>query len=351
MKHNGIRFLAGLLVSVALVGALALTGGMDKGARTDGLMYQASGLHPDGELLVVDGETVTCEEYLYWLDYDCQYLTYLTDIDWSAQVEENGMTYGEYVKADALEAVKLHSVIRHWAKENGVTLTGEDQAELEAQRAEYVAYYGSEEAYQQQLALVGISEAVLTANNETALLYDRLYRQFITSGTSLYPGDAFLSDYAAQQGMMTLMIVTVTGDDAEAQAQTLLERWQTASDAAAEYEVICSELGIAADGAYTLTPTLGDTFGDAVAAMAPGQFTAVLDPYGDGASYLVLCLDTDLSGVAEAYFDVALTEKRENASVVFHDALYDTIDTGVFYENLTALRSELYQSMNGETVG
>ena len=71
MKNNWVRLIAGVLVSVALVGAISLTGGMKKGSRTDGLLYEASGLHPDGQLLLVNGEAVTCEEYLYWLAYDC----------------------------------------------------------------------------------------------------------------------------------------------------------------------------------------------------------------------------------------------------------------------------------------
>ena len=57
MKNNWIRFLAGALVSVMLVGAFALTGGMKGGKSTEGLLYQASGLHPDGEMLVVDGRS------------------------------------------------------------------------------------------------------------------------------------------------------------------------------------------------------------------------------------------------------------------------------------------------------
>ena len=151
MKNNWVRLIAGALASVVLVGAIALTGGMKKGSRTDGLLYQASGIHPDAELLLIDRQTVTAEEYLYWLAYDCEYLsTYVPDVDWSAELTE-GLSYGDYAKTDTLETVKLYSVVRAWAEEAGVTLTEEDQAALDAQRLEYVTYYGSEEAYQQQL--------------------------------------------------------------------------------------------------------------------------------------------------------------------------------------------------------
>ena len=139
MKNNWVRLIAGALASVVLVRAIALTGGMKKGSRTDGLLYQASGIHPDAELLLIDRQTVTAEEYLYWLAYDCEYLsTYVPDVDWSAELTE-GLSYGDYAKTDTLETVKLYSVVRAWAEEAGVTLTEEDQAALDAQRLEYVA--------------------------------------------------------------------------------------------------------------------------------------------------------------------------------------------------------------------
>ena len=121
MRNNWIRFVAGALVSVVLVGVFALTGGMKSGKSTEGLLYQASGLHPDGEMLVVDGQIVTCEEYLYWVDYACQYISSrIPDVDWNEQVSEDGMTYGEYVKVEAVETVKQYAVIRAWAQQEGV---------------------------------------------------------------------------------------------------------------------------------------------------------------------------------------------------------------------------------------
>ena len=83
--------------------------------------------------------------YTHLLAYDCEYLsTYVPDVDWSAELTE-GLSYGDYAKTDTLETVKLYSVVRAWAEEAGVPLTEEDQAALDAQRLEYVTYYGSEE--------------------------------------------------------------------------------------------------------------------------------------------------------------------------------------------------------------
>lgn len=343
---NWKRLTLGVLASLVLVGAFALTGGMKNGSRTDGLLYQASGLHPDGELLVVDGQTVTCEEYLYWLDMDCQYLaSQIADIDWTAQVTEDGMTYAQYAKADALESVKLYSVVRRWAQEAGITLTEADQAELEQQRQEYVTYYGGEEGYLRQLELAGLTQELFDANNETALLYRQLYQQFRTPGSALYPDDGTLSGYARQQGLMTAQVITLAGENAETMAGDLLERWQTAEDPDGEYSAICQELAQEAAAAVTLTAQEGDGLSDAVAALRAGEFAAVIDPYGDGTCYLVRRQEDDLSAVAELYFDVLLEQRRENAAVVVNEELYDAIDVGAFAGEMTSLRAELYRSM------
>lgn len=346
MKNNWIRLIAGALVSVALVGIFALTGGMKGGRSTEGLLYQASGLHPDGEMLTISGQTVTCEEYLHWVDYVCQYFaTRITDLDWNAQIESVDMTYGEYAKVEAAEMVKQYAVIRAWAQQEGVTLTEEDTAALDAQREEYVSYYGGEEGYQQQLALMGISEDTYNAMLETQYLYRELYQAFRTNGSSLYPEESVLSSYAAEQGYMSAYLVTVTGENAETMAADLLERWQKAEDKESEYAAICEELELSADGIITVSAVENDALSDAIAALATGEITAVNDPYGDGTCYLVLRSDTDLSAVAETYFDVLFEEKLNSAAVVTNSELYDALDVGAFYEKLTQLRTEMETAM------
>ncbi len=346
MKNNWIRLIAGALVSVALVGIFALTGGMKRGRSTEGLLYQASGLHPDGEMLTISGQTVTCEEYLHWVDYVCQYFaTRITDLDWNAQIESVDMTYGEYAKVEAAEMVKQYAVIRAWAQQEGVTLTEEDTAALDAQREEYVSYYGGEEGYQQQLALMGISEDTYNAMLETQYLYRELYQAFRTNGSSLYPEESVLSSYAAEQGYMSAYLVTVTGENAETMAADLLERWQKAEDKESEYAAICEELGLSADGIITVSAVENDALSDAIAALATGEIAAVNDPYGDGTCYLVLRSDTDLSAVAETYFDVLFEEKLDSATVVTNSELYDALDVGAFYEKLTQLRTEMETAM------
>lgn len=351
MKSNWIRFLAGVIASAVLVGAFALTGGMKNGKRTDGLLYEASGLHPDGELLLIDGQTVTAEEYLYWLAQDCDYLAgQVEGLDWDAAVTED-MTFGAYAKADAMEAVKQHAVVRAWAEEAGIGLTDADKAEMEAQRQQYVTYYGSEESFLQRLAVMGVSEAAWDMIQTGQYLYRNLYEAFCTPGSGLYPDEASLADYAAAQGYMSVYAVTVTDDDdAEGVAADLLARWQAAEDKEGEYAAICEELGQEAGSAVTLAAVEDDPLSDAIAALEEGGMDAVIDPYEDGTCYVVMRTETDMSAVAQTYFDVLWEQRVQDAVVVVNTKLYDTIDTGAFYEKLTQLRAAL-EAESGDTAG
>lgn len=349
MKNNWIRFLAGVIASAVLVGAFALTGGMKSGKRTDGLMYQASGLHPDGELMSINGQVVSCEEYLYWLAQDCEYLaSQVEGLDWNAAVTE-GMTFAEYAKADAAEAVKQHAVVRAWAQEAGITLTDEDKAEMAAQREQYVTYYGSEEAYLRQLELVGISEETLGLTQAGQYLYRDLYEAFSTPGSGLYPDEATLADYAAAQKYMGVYVVTVDDDkDAEGVARDLLARWQAAEDKESEYAAICEELGQEIGSAVTLAAVEGDPLSSAIEALEVGGMDAVIDPYEDGTCYVVMRTETDMSAVAQTYFDVLWEQRLESAVVVTNSKLYDAIDAGTFYQALAQLRADM-AAKNGDT--
>ena len=162
------------------------------------------------------------------------------------------MTFAEYAKTDAVEAAKQHAVVRAWAQQAGVALSDASTLELDAQRQQYVAYYGSEEAYLQQLALMGISEEAYDRILEDQYLYRDLYQAFCTPGSSLYADEATLTDYAAQLGYMGAYVLKLTGDNAETMANDLLERWQAAEDKEKEYALICEELQQTADG-YALT--------------------------------------------------------------------------------------------------
>ena len=351
MKNNWIRLLAGALVSVLLVGAFALTGGMKSGKSTDGLLYQASGLHPDGEMLVIDGQIVPCEEYLYWVGSICDYISaQLPDVDWSADIPTAGMTYGDYVKLESVAAVKQTAVACAWAQQAGITLTEQELAQLDAQIQALEQIYG-EDYFDHQLSLMGLSRDTYRKMLQDQYLYQKLEQTFCTAGSALYPDDAALTDYASQNGYATFCLLTLTGDNAETMAADLLERWQAAEDKAAEYAAICSELQ-QDGGSVTLAASEGDPLSDAIMALELEEMTSVVDPYGSGECYVALRTDLDLPALVETYFGDQFNARLDSAAVVSNAKLYNALDVGAFYEKLTALRTELsdaYAAANDQT--
>ena len=161
-------------------------------------------------------------------------------------------------------------------------------------------------------------------------------------GPSYLPDGTTLADYAAAQKYMGVYVVTVDDDkDAEGVARDLLARWQAAEDKESEYAAICEELGQEIGSAVTLAAVEGDPLSSAIEALEVGGMDAVIDPYEDGTCYVVMRTETDMSAVAQTYFDVLWEQRLESAVVVTNSKLYDAIDAGTFYQALAQLRADM----------
>ncbi len=165
MKKTG--FLAGVLALALLAGC---SGGEPGGvvAAPDDLAYQAADIQRDSEIVTVDGEPITAEQYLFWLVNAIrsaqQYGMLNGDAAWTADAGD-GMTMTEALKADALETAKLYRVIETKAKELGVELTQEQEDELQAQMSEAIEGMGGEEAFQIELDGMCVSRDCFLAMN------------------------------------------------------------------------------------------------------------------------------------------------------------------------------------------
>ena len=352
------RIGAGLLACLVAVGAAIWSNWLaDNGKRDDGLFYQASGIRPDAKLLTVGGESVEAEEYLYWLAYGCEYLSSsLYSVDWNAALTDD-MTYGDYVKTDALETVKLFTVIRQMARENGVDLTPEDQARLQEQKDGYAAYYGGQEAYRRQIELMGISEEAYDRINSTYLLLDHLTELAAAEGGSLYPSEEALLSYGTRQGYVSarmLYLPTLGLDDDAVQAQrTLAESYVQRLrelDADGAYELLgqlASELGMEVPAQdYTFNAETSDAdVVEAVAALDEGAVSGVIAT--DSGFYVAIRRPLNSHALAEGVFTELLTQRRQELPVAY-SKLYDKLDVGDFYEKLLQQRAELARQYGGE---
>ena len=347
------RFVAMLAVTALLVGSVAFYE-TKNGRCNDGLFYDVTDIRPDAQLIRVNGEKVSAEEYFYWLDSVCQSLYSYTggNLDFNAQVTAE-MTFGQYAKADAANTAILYAVVREKAEEVGVALTEEDLAALDAQREQYVTYYGGEETYQLQLQLLGVSEEMLRSMDEVPYLANRLYQEFCTAEGKLYPGDDALKAYGEEKGVVTAQLLyfpTAGLDekglaDMKAKAEDYAAQLHAAQDKLALYETMAAQLGLSfsADGL-----TFGAQDADPgvyleTAALAVGEVSGVIE--GSSGYYVAVRIDTNYAALTEDIFNNYLQDWQDSAKVVYHSKLYDRIDAGALYAGIAKARMALMESL------
>lgn len=347
MKKSLYRLAASVVVSLLVVCLVDVSGFVTNGHRTDGLFYQASGLHPDAQLLTVNDQVITAEEFLYWLAYDCEYLSaYITDLDLNAELSE-GMTYGDYACSDALETVKLYAVVRQWAQENGVSLTEADQAALAQQREQYVSYYGGEEGYQQQIQGMGVSETMFDRINQGYYLYAGVRTLYCTEGSALYPTQEELDAMAQEGGYVTSLLLywSLGGendDNSRLAAKDFARRLQEAEDVTATYLSLAEELGlegVTEQGITASAEDLGQTLSGALAELEPGQVSDVIET--DSALYVAVGARLDHSALVGILFEQEFQAACDGAVVTYNQRLYDRLDAADFYTRLQEARSAL----------
>lgn len=357
MKNLIIRALAGLLASILLVTGVALLGNMPNGKRTDGVFYGASGIHPDATLMTVNMQPVTAEEYLYWLAYDCDYLSsYMGgNVDFSTAVGGN-MTYGQYAMEDAQRTVTLYSVVRAWAEQAGITLSEDSQAQLDAQRQQYVTYYGGEEGYAKQLKLMGLTDDTFQRINEVYFLYSALYGAYCSEDGALRPSAEEIGSFAQENKYYTFLPLhwSVTGtEDTDAatlaQAEAAVARLRSAEDKEATYLQIAQEMALQATaaGETAAAADLGSVNAAALAALAEGEVSDVVQTQSGYYVFVGKALNTD--AVLDKMFNARLDTLRDSAAIRYNCRSYGKLNVGSFYTKLQTLRSQLQSASSGDT--
>ena len=348
------RFLAMLAVCALLVGATTLY--YDRtGMRSDGIFYEASGIRPDAAIIRVDGEPIPAEEFLYWLDSVCSYLASYAGStpDFSTPVTDE-MTLGQFAKEDAANTAILYAVVRKAAAENGISLTEEDYAALEAQRQEYVGYYGSEALYHQQLQVLGLPEATLHAIEEVPYLYSRLLQAFSDPAGKLYPGEDALRNYGDENGFLSAQllyfpIANLSDTEREALkavADNYARQLSSAADKTATYKTLAAQLGLTTmdDGLTFSDAEVDATVYTAVSALAVGEVSSVIP--GNNGYYVALRIETNYDALEEDLFNIYLQDWQDSAKVEYSERYYGQLDVDSFYTALLKARSDLLNTFN-----
>ncbi len=350
MKKTLLRFAAGILASLLLVGLVAVTDHSATGSRTDGLYYEVTGIHPDAILMQVNGMPITAEEYLYCLAYDCEYLSsYVGDIDWSDTLNDN-MTYGEYAKLDSLETVKQFAVIRAWAKESGISLSEDSQAALDAQAEQYASYYGGEDAFAQQVAYQGVSQECYNDIAAMGYLYSDLHNAFCDKNSPIHPSDDEIANFADENHYISFKALSWPADatGANTAAKNASRTLKHAKDLNAAYMDLAQDIGLDTDGSATTATAadLGDALYDAISNLEIGGVSDAVKI--DGMYYVLIHCKLNTRDLVSLYFDTQVKDKCNSATVTYPASLYSKINTADFYTKLQQSRAALAKENSGK---
>ena len=369
IKKRLLSFLGAAAITAALtfaVVSLSPSNGFTSGTMQEGLCYEATGVAPDAIVASVDGNGASADLVAYWIGYDVSYLdSYMqyytgSSLDWDYTLSD-GTNITDYIKSNVYSSVKQHLVLENLAEEYGATLTAEQKAAIEASDQAYIDQYGSEEAFEAEIAKLGMRRETYDRIARSNYLYQNLYQLYNTEGSKLYASDEDLAVYAADQNYITadhILLSTkdlTTGealsDEEKAEKKALAEEIKQKLDACEgdidELTALFRELAdqYSEDPGRETYPTgytfttgsMVQEFEDAAYALSEGEVSEVVE--SSFGYHILLRLPLDKSAAAdevrEEYFTSFIAEQVDAATMAT-SADYDKLDPQALYETIQA---------------
>ena len=373
IKKRLLSFLGAAAITAALtfaVVSLSPSNGFTSGTMQEGLCYEATGVAPDAIVASLNGNGASADLVAYWIGYDVSYLdSYMqyytgSSINWDDTLSD-GMSVSDYVKASVLSSVKQHLVLENLASKYGVTLTAEQEAAMAESDQSYIDQYGSEEAFEAEIAKLGMRRETYDRVARSNYLYQNLYELYNTEGSALYASDEDLAVYAADQNYITadhILLSTKdlpTGealtDEQKAEKKALAEEIKQKLDACEgdidELTALFQELAdqYSEDPGRETYPTgytfttgsMVQEFEDAAYALSEGEVSEVVE--SSLGYHILLRLPLDKAAAAdevrEEYFTNFIAEQVDAAAMAT-SADYDKLDPQTIYEAILAAQAE-----------
>ena len=367
---KGKRIFSAALAGAVLTGLLAgCSGGADPKPQStpaaDDVAYQAAGITRDTVLFTVDGTDVTADEYFFWLLSSiatAKQSGYLAD-DTAWEEEIDGTATGEYLKRQAMDTSLLYTTMANHAREAGVTVTEEQQADAESQlenlESQLSLYYGV--TLQEYLDQQCISREGFLKLNDVSYLAQNYQEQLVQAG-ELTPTDEEMDAFLEESGYYNvkhILLAFPTNEDGsevtdeqkaavKAEAEALLEQIQSAADPEAEFDKVMKERSddgrdengdlYAPDGYLSYPGQMVTEFEEASLALAVGEISQPVETsYG---YHIILRLDADNEETRGYYPGYALTQLNDQwvaDAKVETTEVYDALDPKAFYDKMLEL--------------
>ena len=369
IKKRLLSFLGAAAITAALAFAvvtLSPSNGFTSGTMQEGLCYEATGVAPDAIVASVNGNGASADLVAYWIGYDVSYLdSYMqyytgSSLDWDYTLSD-GTNLTDYIKSNVYSSVKQHLVLENLAAKYGVTLTEGQESAMDESDQSYIDQYGSEEAFEEEIAKLGMRRETYDRIARSNYLYQNLYQLYNTEGSALYASDEDLAVYAADQNYITadhILLATkdvTTGealsDEQKAEKKALADEIKQQLDACeGDIDELTALFQQLADQysedpgretyptGYTFTTgSMVQEFEDAAYALAEGEVSEVVE--SSFGYHILLRLPLDKSAAAdevrEEYFTNFISEQVDAATMAT-SADYDKLDPQALYNAIVA---------------
>lgn len=322
------------------------------------------GVPGDAELLNVNGQSVTAEEYLYWLGsmtayYEVMYSYSGMELDMTQEAAP-GVTWDEQLKEIAYENSVLLALAPGLAREYGVSLTDEDVRKLVESHDSDVERSGGKEAYARQLQAMGINDATAFRLDMNMSLFNKVQAAYFQRAAGALTAQEVAqyvedNDILRAKHILLLTMDMSTGqpyDQAtqasqKAKAEELLAQLRSDPsrfDALMNENSEDTDLAANPDGYLFSAGQMVTEFEEGTRALEYGQISDLVESaYG---YHIILRLDPDCDQVRQAAasggFDDVAQGWVDNAQVVKSEA-YEGISTARYYEKLTEFQESLME--------
>ena len=363
-----MKKLLSLVLALTLLFCTACGGNTAQTEKKNNVFTEITGIDIDETVMKLGETEVPADLYFYWVTYIARsleqqiqaynlYYGMYADklnadksLNWKAEYA-NGVTFAQYIGAQAKATIAYMIVVEKMASTNGITLSDEDTAELEKTRAEIVTSYKKdlvqkdaanesltdEEVFASYLDMLGIDNELFVRLSGFEYLYNGLVGQVLTEGSSLYLQE---SDYDAY-GFYADHILIATKDLAtgeslseemvakkRALAEDLLAQLNASDDMETLFAQFADEYSEdtgreANPTGYIFTPgTMVAEFENAVKALKPGELSGLVEStYG---YHIILRRDlakglkeqpAQMKALAEQHMDGLINLVVENSAV------------------------------------
>ncbi len=322
-------------------------------------------------LFTVDGRKVTAGDYFFWLAQAADQANNIYSsfgdggLDWETKMQD-GSTLDEYLKNDALQTAKLYSLVNAKAAEKGYNFSEEDQANYDEQIASAIEQMGGQEAYENWLKTVCLTDDGMFNINRIGTLYSHLEEGMCREGGEIEATPEKLRTYAEENQYMIAKHILLSNKDAatkvaldeaavqekKAKAEELAGQLSQSDDPVALFDELMKKnsedpgLTENPDGYVFTAGQMVKEFEDAVTALEPNQISGVVE--SEHGYHIILRVDPGDSEALKTEWESvevkALLQQWSDDANVEETETFQNLTTKDFYEKLTAYREKLEET-------